>query len=121
MVKINTSEFLKASDLTGETLIQFVDEGKYVDSRFEDEAGNKKQNFNITVAIGEDEKTWTMNKTSQRAIADAYGSDTEKWVGRHAKLNVVKMLVGKEMKDVVMGEGAVDVAPVEAEPTKWDD
>lgn len=121
MVKVNTSEFLKASDVPGEAVVQFVDEGKYVDSQFKDQAGNAKTNFNITVRLGEDEKTWTMNKTSQRAMAEAYGDESSDWVGKCAKLIIVKMLVGKDMRDVVMGEPTeVEAAPI-AEPEGWEE
>ena len=119
MVKVNTSDFLKATDIDGETLIRFVDEGKYVDSQFKDNAGNAKQNFNITVQIGEDEKTWTMNKTSQRAVVEAYGDESATWVGKYANLEVVKMLVGKDMRDVVMGKPAPEVAQPVEEGKGW--
>lgn len=118
MVKVNTSDYLKASDLDGDTTVEFVDEGAYTDSQFKDAAGNAKQNFNITVRIGEDEKTWTMNKTSQRNVVAAYGDESALWINRRAKLTVLKMLVGKEMRDVVMGEPLEGVdAPQPINPT----
>ena len=123
MVKLHTSDYLKAIDLSEETLVEFVDEGKYSDSQFKDAAGNTKQNFNITVRIGEDEKTWTMNKTSQRAIVDAYGDESSTWIGKCAKLKVLQMLVGKEMRDVVMGSPTEEKVAVAAivEDSKWDE
>lgn len=104
MVKVNTSDFLKATDLNGETTVEFVDEGKYVVSPFKDQAGNTKQNFNITVRIGEDEKTWTMNKTSQRNIVGVYGDESSAWINKYAKLKTIEMLVGKDIKNVIIGE-----------------
>ena len=123
MVKVNTSDYLKATDLSGDTLVEFVDEGKYTDSQFKDNAGNVKKNFNIKVRIGEDEKTWTMNPTSQRAMVDVYGDESSTWIGKYAKLKVVQMLVGKDMRDVIIGEpiaGEQPTKPAEA-PTNWDE
>lgn len=122
MVKLNTSEYLKATDIQGETIVQFIDEGKYVASQFTDDAGNKKQNFNITISIAGDEKTWTANLTSQRKIGEVYGTNTETWVGKSAKLKVIEQMVSGKLKDVIYGEAAEDVAPVapaEAPPEGW--
>ena len=115
MVKLKTSEYLKAADLDGDTTVEFVDEGRYVDSSFKDDAGNTKQNFNITIKFGDTEKSWSMNKTSQRTVAEAYGNDTDQWVGQTAILKKVQMMVGKEMRDVIMGEPA----SAKLEPEGW--
>jgi len=106
MVKLNTSEFLKATEVTENMTVEFVDEGSYSDSQFKDANDNPKQNFNITVKFGEEERIWTMNKTSQRDIAGSYGDDTKEWVGQTATLSKVVMMVGKEQRDVIFGKPA---------------
>lgn len=116
MVKINTSGFLKASELNGETLATFVDEGKYVLSQFKDQNDQPRQNFNITVTIDGDEKIWTMNKTSQRSTADVYGSETSKWVGRSVLLNTVQVMVQGKLCDSVMCKASPDTPTVNVEP-----
>jgi hypothetical protein len=124
MVKINTSDFLKPTDLDGDTTVEFVDEGKYSDSQFKDAQGNPKQNFNITVRFGEaEEKVWTMNKTSQRNIVSAYGDESSLWIGKYAKLSIIRMMVGKEMRDVIIGEpcdsGAHPMNEAELDTAPW--
>jgi len=122
MVKVNVSDFLKSTDIKGETRVVFIDEGAHRDSQFKDPDGNAKQNFNITVRLGDEDKTWTMNKTSQRKVSEVYGDESSAWVGKSAKLIVVQMMVGKDMRDVIMGE-ADDTAPAMAqdvpEPEGW--
>ena len=121
MVKVNTSDYLKATDVPKEGLLtEFVDEGSYSDSQFKDNNGNAKQNFNITIRLGEDEKTWTMNKTSQRNIVAAYGDESSAWIGQGVEIHVVKMLVGKDMKDVIIGSPTDATAPAQTS-VKWNE
>ena len=117
MTKINTSDFLKASDLNGDTTAIFVNEGVYVKSQFKDANDNPRTNFNIKIRIGDDEKTWTMNKTSQKAVAESYGNETSLWLHKPVILKKLKMMVGNTMKDVVMGEPLIG----EAAGPKWEE
>lgn len=109
MVKLTgNSEFLRSTDITGEVLAVVAGEGEYKDTKY----GRK---LNMPITINGEKKTWTLNATSQGKIGDVYGDDTVDWVGKAIKLTVVKMMVNKEMKDVILGEASnltpVDVAP----------
>ena len=58
--------------------------------------------FQVTIELpDESTKTLTMNRTSQRNIAKAYGDETEKWVNEKAVVTIVQQNVRGTMKDVV--------------------
>jgi len=118
MVKVNVSDFLSAQDVGAGVTVEFIDEGKYVESKY-------GQRFNITVRLKGEEATWTMNKTSQRNLAQDYGDESSQWIGKSAALEVIKMLVQGEMKDVIIGIPAVDSAPVnpttQTPQERWDE
>ena len=97
MVKVITSKFLKAEDVTeGGMIAEFVNEGEYRESKW----GKK---LNIRIKYGEEEKIWTMNDTSVNSVAEVYGKDSVEWVGAQVKLELIKQNVGGEIKDVVYG------------------
>ena len=93
MVKLQSnSEFLKAEHVPEDGIVRFVDEGKYVE-------GNFGEKFNITVAVGEDTKTWTMNATTQfnmdkgspdenKVRNGGYGDDTATWVNKEPDITI---------------------------------
>lgn len=121
MVKVNTSRFLKADDIGQGVTATFVDEGQYVEGKFEDESGNKKQVFQITIRIGEDTKTWSMNKTSQINMANVHGDESSVWVGKEIGLSVMTQMIGGKQLNVVYGmpvNGAVAGGTVSAEPNQ---
>lgn len=52
-------------------------------------------------------KNLSLNQTSMNNLIDAYSDETEKWIGKIAIANIVKQMVGNELKNVcyLMGEG----------------
>ena len=48
-----------------------------------------------------DKKTWTMNKTSQRAIAQTFGTNTDLWKDKKIVVFVSEQNVNGTMKKVI--------------------
>ena len=61
----------------------------------------------VRLPNGQD-KTWTPNKTSIRALAKVFGDDLDSWVGKKVKVNISRQNVRGEMKDVLYGEPYVE-------------
>ena len=96
-------KYLKSDMVKDGDLIKFIDAGQMVtrDNKFK--PGEKKTSFEITIETEgtKDKKTATVNFTSQKELAKVYGSDTEEWVGKIAKISKIKQNVGGVIKDVV--------------------
>ena len=94
--------FLKAEDVQNGTVLEFVNEGEWVESKkwtYED--GSPRQQFIIRVKLGDAEKDLSMNSTSRTAIMDEYGRDTADWVGKRAVVELVRQNVGGALKSVI--------------------
>jgi len=101
MVVIDIKEYLTPDKIGTGVTAEFTDEGRYVDP---EETGFDKRVFQIGIKIGEDEYIWTMNKTSQKEVAKAFGRDTLNWVGRRVKLIKRKESVFGKIRDVIYAE-----------------
>ena len=101
MVDLDLDLWLTPEDIPAETVVYFIDEGeKNVISKPGDEEDIPV--FNITVKLPDTKnKVWTMNKTSQRAVAKAYGTDTNLWINRPVTLFVTEQNVMGTMKKVI--------------------
>lgn len=105
MPELELNEWLKAEDLSdeGDTVVEFLDEGEFVDGEFE---GKKTVQFVISVGIDNvGARKWTMNKTAQRAVASHYGSDTAKWVGKKARVYFLPQMVSGKERNVIFARG----------------
>ena len=100
MVLLDTSEWLKAENLTDEfTLVTFVDEGVI---KKKEETEFDRDVFEITVRLPDGkEKPWTMNKSSINVCIKKFGADTEKWIGQTVQLKVVHEKVFGTFKNVI--------------------
>lgn len=88
-------------------LLTVVNEGRFLTA---DETPFKRPAFQIEIKLPSgNEKTWTMNKTTRKRLAAAYGDDSVNWVGRKVRVELLKQNVRGELKTVIYGH------PVEAE------
>ena len=116
------SSFIKAKDLTKGDKITFLADGDWVEADFSKakDGSDLKTVFQVMVRVNDDtaSKTMTINTTSGKTLADGWGM--EKWAGKIANVNFVRMLCFGEMKDVVCLEPTDEVAvqPKE-EGTTW--
>jgi len=105
MVTLQLNEYLSKDDFpkNGMMRIKFLDEGVMGTAVFD---GKEVETFEIGVTLptGE-EKRWTMNKTSQRSVAELYGKDTSTWVGETADLFLSDTNVGGKIKKAIYARG----------------
>ena len=86
MPMLDLPEFLTGKDIGTEMEVKFADAGKKGVIRQGDDKPDI-ETFEITVQLPSGEKKlWTMNKTSQRALATKWGKNTDLWVNKVAKL-----------------------------------
>jgi hypothetical protein len=98
------SKFLKAGvNVKDGDLVEFVNEGTETMSDYKDKNGAPKLKINITVKLANGKEVEaSLNIPSRKNLVEAYGRDSKNWVGKSARVNVLKQLVGKEMKQVVV-------------------
>ena len=102
---VSTTEALESKYVTAELVknsptkkLVVIAEGNYEDVTYDNETTRR---LTIPVQIDEKDKVWRPNKDSVSNMRDAYGKDTSSWVGKTAKLNVIKM----QGKDSVIATG----------------
>lgn len=110
MVKMSEhEEFLSAEMVKNGDLLEIVNEGRFLTA---DETPFKRASFQIEVKLPNGSvKTWTMNKTTRKRLAAAYGDDSREWIGKKVRVELLKQNVRGELKTVIYGH------PVEASPT----
>lgn len=101
MPELNLDTWLKPEDIKKCSKGKFVDEGKASEIPGEgDKPGTPT--FEIGVELDDGTKrVWTINKTSQRAIAQSYGFNTAYWIGKHFEAFLSTQNVNGRMKDVI--------------------
>jgi hypothetical protein len=103
-------EFLNASMVRDGDVLVLLDPGRFVEP---EESGLDRLTFRIKVRLPDQRtKIWTMNKTTRRELAEAYGDDTENWVGKPVRVEIVQMKVRGQTKGVIYGH-PVDEMPIQ--------
>ncbi|MEM2351236.1 MAG: hypothetical protein QXT26_02395 [Thermoproteota archaeon] len=101
MVKIKASKWLRASDVRDGDIVVIVSEGQ---NRSAEETPFQRPVFEIDVKLPSGEvRTWTMNTTTQRRCAEAFGDETGNWVNKKVKIQLREQNVRGVMKTVVYG------------------
>lgn len=101
MVRISSfDKYLRPEAIGNGTLLIIASEGEYISA---EESFLGRAVFQIEVQLGNDLKTWTMNKTTQRNLAKAYGDETRNWIGRKVRIELTKMNIRGESKNVMLG------------------
>lgn len=101
MVDLDLDLWLTPEDITDEVVVYFNDAGeKSLISKPDPEPDVPV--FNISVKMPDTtNKIWTMNKTSQRAVAKTYGTHTPDWIGKPVTVFVTEQNVRGTMKKVI--------------------
>jgi len=90
------SDFAKAGkDIVTGDKITFLDEGTPDTGQY-----GTRLVFNLKMPNGE-EKKLTPNKTSLRELGEAWGDDTDTWVGKVAEVHITKQSVQGKLTDVI--------------------
>jgi hypothetical protein len=97
--------YIKTETLKTGDEVKFLDGGKWevVDFSPTKDGSKKKNTFQITVSVnGAEGKTLSINATSGKVLAEAWGSEEEgAWAGKTAIVTFAKMLSFGEMKNVL--------------------
>ncbi len=94
-------EFAKVGeDFRDEDTLVIKDGGQIITGDFGD-----RHVFKVETKNGE--KNLTFNQTSMNNLIDAYGDDTDTWLGKETKVYIVKQMVGDGLKKVcyLVGKG----------------
>lgn len=96
---VKTSElslYLKAEQCHDGDIIVFVGAGKVVDKTFKEEGLDKKRrSLEIPVKLRGHEKIYTPNNTTINFLSAVWGEDTDNWVGKEARINLMPGNFGK--------------------------
>lgn len=84
----------KGVDIMNGDVVRILNSGTVVTGDYGD-----RSVFQIRTKNGE--KNQTFNQTSMNACIDAFGDETENWVGKDAKVTIVKQNVSGKFIDVV--------------------
>lgn len=94
--KVSAGPFAKKGvDINNNDIITIANEGKKVEGQF-----GEQDVFLVKLKTGE-EKNIKLNQTSINAMVDAYGEDSIHWIGKHAKVWIIKAMVAGRFQDVM--------------------
>jgi len=114
MVKIRVSEWLRPSDVREGDIVTIADEGR---NRSAEETPFGREVFEIGVKLPSGEvKLWTMNRTTQRRCAEAWGDETRNWIGKKVRIQLREQNVRGIMKTVIYGIPVEEELKAEAKP-----
>jgi hypothetical protein len=94
--------FLKAADVKTGDVIEFANAGEWKDSKFTKEDGSLRKQFVIGTELNGFAKDMALNSGNREALIAVFGNDTEKWIGRKAKIEKVKVSVAGKLMDSIM-------------------
>lgn len=98
-VEKQTGSYLTHEDVATGDFVTFKNEGQIVEKEFQ---GKKTEKLEISVELPNGKiKTATLNATSHNNMIEKYGDDTADWMGKQARIEVIRQIVGKESKKVV--------------------
>jgi hypothetical protein len=83
--------------MDGDTII-FCGEGEYIEDRFNPD--RKKLQMPVKGKFN-GEKLMTLNNTSQKSMAQAYGYDTSEWKDKEAMVQISETIVAGQKRNVM--------------------
>ena len=109
MVMLGGGNYVKATDVQNGDRVTFMDEGEWIESQYKKEDGSPRMQFVMTVKCKGEDKKMRINKTNSDTLVDAYGPETQEWIGKQAIITVEKVLVaGKKMDTILLSVDAAD-------------
>ena len=104
---VNAKEFfsgnyLKAEDCKGGEICIILDDGEI--SEITTPEGKVKAVLNLQVTFGDSEKIFTPNKSNGNILVEAYGEETDKWVGKRFMISLTKIRVYGKIKNSIVVE-----------------
>ncbi|MBA7553910.1 hypothetical protein ES705_46514 [subsurface metagenome] len=105
-----SGNFLKAEDCKGGEVCKILDEGEITE--LTNPEGKVKTVMNFQIKIGDQEKTFTPNKTNGNVLVEAFGEETGNWIGKEFKIALAKVSVFGKVKNSIVVE-PLGVVPTE--------
>ncbi len=127
MVKLVSGSYLKSSDIKDGDIVVFNTGGGWVEqTKFPRPDGKPGTQFIIDVTWKGEAKMLRLNATSRKLLVEKYGNDTDKWIGKSAKLFLMSTYVGGAEKNMLVVKPAVDLKPTvntapQAEEIAWEE
>ena len=85
----NSGVWLSAKTAKDGDIVKFLDTGRWVESkRFTYEDGNPVRQLVFKVMHNNEEKQLTLIKASRTNLMDAWGAETDDWIGKKAIINL---------------------------------
>ncbi len=100
-------------------VLNFTDAGDWVESQYKKEDGTPRKQFQIGVEFGGSEYTLNLNGTSIANIIPVYGKDSEGWIGKQVKVEIVKAMVAGKMKDMIILHPIEIAKEDQAQEAEW--
>ena len=96
--------FWTATDFEQGETITFADAGDIEDVDFsrEHDGSKRKKVFQITIRKENQQKKFTLNKTSIDVLSLAWGKKTEEWIGKKATVNFLEQMSFGKMARVLV-------------------
>jgi hypothetical protein len=109
------SKFLKPDGCKDGDVITFVDAGKILTREFgQGVEKEEKEVFEVTVSLNGESKTYSPNATTRKILVKSWGTNTEKWVGKKARIAILPapnghdMIIAKPYSDAEAGSAKED-------------
>lgn len=94
-------EYLDSSMVDEGDIVVLLDAGVF---REPEETQLSRTVFQIRVQIPDGrKKIWTMNKTTRKKLAKAWGDDSEGWVNKCVKIAITTQMVAGTIRDILWG------------------
>lgn len=101
LVDLQLDTWLKPEEVKPEAVLVFIGAGAMGKIPGKDGQPDTPT-FEIPVSLPNgDERIWTMNQTSQRAVAQSYGTKTDQWVGKVVTVYINEQNVRGNLRDVI--------------------
>lgn len=85
------------ADIKDGDIIKIVSEGQQVIKEFK---GNQVASTVTKVETRNGVKVITLNQTSVNNLVDAYGKDDKEWIGKEAKVWIIRAMISNKMQDI---------------------
>jgi hypothetical protein len=103
MILEGRKNFIKADEVSNNDRLEILSEGEWIESKkFTYEDGKPKQQFIIKVGHGGVERDMSLNATNRTNLIQSWGKDTKNWIGKFATVEIVKMAVSGQLKNVII-------------------